>query len=210
MDEGGTDKWMTYRELADTLGISLRAAEARARRNIRAGRWRHRIDNDAARAARVLVPHADLRRDTVGPTHPLTVEATAGATNPHTINVLLAELKDSREAEAMQRERAAKAEGEALALREALAREARRAEQTEALVRQGGTRLIALETERRRLQAQIEATAKAEQAQVAAADAARQTAEREREAARAELASWTAGGPLARALRAFLSRRGQS
>jgi chromosome segregation ATPase len=36
------------------------------------------------------------------------------------------------------------------------------------------------------------------------------TAERERaEAARAELAEWTAGGPLARAVRAFLNRRGR-
>ena len=36
------------------------------------------------------------------------------------------------------------------------------------------------------------------------------TVERERaEAARAELAEWTAGGPVARAVRAFLNRRGR-
>ena len=33
---------------------------------------------------------------------------------------------------------------------------------------------------------------------------------RELEAARAELADWTAGGPVARAWRAFVNRRGQS
>jgi hypothetical protein len=33
--------------------------------------------------------------------------------------------------------------------------------------------------------------------------------ERERDAARAELAAWTAGGPLARAWRAFVNRRGR-
>jgi hypothetical protein len=37
------------------------------------------------------------------------------------------------------------------------------------------------------------------------------TAERNRaEAARSELADWTAGGPVARAVRAFLNRRGRS
>ena len=53
-------RWMTYRALADELGISLRAAEARARRNVRMGRWRHRIDNEPPKAAQVLVPPADL------------------------------------------------------------------------------------------------------------------------------------------------------
>ena len=67
---------MTYRALADELGISLRAAEARARRNVRMGRWRHRIDNEPPKAAQVLVPPADLeamRGGTEGNTRSLTV-----------------------------------------------------------------------------------------------------------------------------------------
>ena len=56
-------RWMTYRALADELGISLRAAEARARRNVRMGRWRHRIDNEPPKAAQVLVPPAEGERD---------------------------------------------------------------------------------------------------------------------------------------------------
>jgi hypothetical protein len=66
-------RWMTYRALADELGISLRAAEARARRNVRMGRWRHRIDNEPPKAAQVLVPPADLeamRGGTEGDTDP--------------------------------------------------------------------------------------------------------------------------------------------
>ncbi len=38
---------------------------------------------------------------------------------------------------------------------------------------------------------------------------ARATAEAERDAVRTELAGWTAGGPLARAWRAFLNRKGR-
>ena len=53
-------RWLSYRELADALGISARAAEARARRNARAGCWRHRTDNDARKTGRVLVPAEDL------------------------------------------------------------------------------------------------------------------------------------------------------
>ncbi len=48
-----------------------------------------------------------------------------------------------------------------------------------------------------------------EQAQVAQERAARQAAEVERNAARDELAGWTAGGPLVRVWRAFLNRRGR-
>ena len=37
-----------------------------------------------------------------------------------------------------------------------------------------------------------------------------EAAARDAEAARADLAAWTAGGPLARAMRAFLNRRGRA
>ena len=45
--------------------------------------------------------------------------------------------------------------------------------------------------------------------QVAAERGRAETNGRELEAARSEFAAWTAGGPLARALRAFLNRRGR-
>ena len=78
-------RWMTYRALANELGISLRAAEARARRNVRTGRWRHRIDNEPPKAAQVLVPPADLeamRGGTEGSTDPLTAGDKTGGTAP--------------------------------------------------------------------------------------------------------------------------------
>jgi hypothetical protein len=125
------------------------------------------------------------------------------------------------------RDTAARAEREVSTLREALARETRRAEQTETLARQNNqtaaTRLMALEAERKRLQAAVETAAKAKQEdlererrQLEQGNAARQAAETARdiaaaaaEAARAELAELTAGGPLRRALRAFAFRRGR-
>jgi hypothetical protein len=108
-------RWMTYRELADELGISHRAAEARARRQVRAGRWRHRNDNDALKTARVLVPPADLdsmRQDTAGDTPPGTQGDTVpgaprdmeGGTDPHGISLLLDALKASHERELAARD----------------------------------------------------------------------------------------------------------
>jgi len=138
-------RWMTYRELGDALGISVRAAEARAKRHVRSGRWRRRTDNEPPRAIQVLVPPADLEamRGTVGNTRPRTVGDTDGDTVSHNINSLLGELKaahdqvagelrqrlEAAEAHARhlagevaaQRERAGRAEGEAQALRSELA-----------------------------------------------------------------------------------------
>jgi DNA repair exonuclease SbcCD ATPase subunit len=126
-------RWMTYRALADELGISVRAAEARARRNVRMGRWRHRIDNEPPKAAQVLVLPADLeamRGGTEGNTAPLTEGDTAGDAVPHSLIALVTELHQRAEAAeartrelagelATQRERAGRAEGERDALREA-------------------------------------------------------------------------------------------
>jgi hypothetical protein len=110
------DVWMTYRELADALGISPAAAQARARRNVRAGKWRHRIDNDALKTARVLVPPGDLdamRKEAGGATQPPALGDTQGDTIPHDVSALQAELKASHEALAAQQERADKAEARA-------------------------------------------------------------------------------------------------
>src|SRR4051794_21864062 len=107
------DAWMTYRELAKALGISQAAAQARARRNVRAGKWLHRIDNDALKTARVLVSPADLdamRQEAERVTQPHAQGDTSGDTTSYDISALQAELKASREALDVQRERADKAE----------------------------------------------------------------------------------------------------
>jgi hypothetical protein len=60
MDDAPAARWFTYRELAAETGLTPRAAEARARRMVKAGKWRHRIDNDPPNAARVLVTETEL------------------------------------------------------------------------------------------------------------------------------------------------------
>src|SRR4051794_9919453 len=110
------DAWITYRELADALGISLPAAQARARRNVRLGRWRHRTDNDALKTARVLVTSDDLaamRQEANRATHPPTSPAALGDTTAYVNSTLQAELKANHEALAAQRDRADKAEARA-------------------------------------------------------------------------------------------------
>jgi hypothetical protein len=90
-------------------------------------------------------------------------------------------------------EEAAEARGEATELRTRAEMAEARADRAEAAV------VIIPELRERAGRAEGESVALREQV----------TAERERaEAARAELAEWTAGGPLARAWRAFLNRRG--
>jgi hypothetical protein len=75
-------RWMTYRQLADSLGVSLRAAEARVRR---AG-WRREPGNDGA--ARVAVPEGALREAARGNTD----ERTGRDTNPHGLDLMLRRL----------------------------------------------------------------------------------------------------------------------
>jgi hypothetical protein len=98
-DEPAT-RALTYRELAAALGISVRAAEARARRRIRQGHWHSQKGNDGA--ARLMVPVIELEADrapTAGTTDPITpgptVGITVGATHPHAVNnnAVLAELQ---------------------------------------------------------------------------------------------------------------------
>ena len=92
-------------------------------------------------------------------------------------------------------------EGEAAALREALGRERERADKAEAAA------AVVPDLRERLGRAEGESGTLREQAR---AERDRAEAERERaEAARAELADWMAGGPLARAWRAFVNRRGR-
>jgi hypothetical protein len=215
-------RWMTYRELADALGISVRAAEARAKRHVRNGSWRRRTDNEPPKAVQVLVPPADLeamRGDTAGSTRPRTAGDTDGGADPHntapaTVPVgMLARVQQDAEAavraaeaerdaarqEAHQlRERAGRAEGEVVGLQEAMRRADAAAQRAEE-----GRR----EAEAARDAARGESATSREQ--VAAERERAEAAHKARQAAEAELAAWwTSGGRLKRAWKGFLARRG--
>jgi chromosome segregation ATPase len=113
MDDPPASLWLTYRELAIETGLSVPAAEARARRMVKAGKWRHRVDNSPPNAARVLVTPADLAamrdQSAQGGTEPLAQGRTQGAAEAPVINALLTELKAAHERIASELERRAAA-----------------------------------------------------------------------------------------------------
>jgi hypothetical protein len=193
-------RWMTYVELAKALGIDPESANRRARRQ----GWRRRMGND--HRTRVAVPRdalPDISPEKTRPLPPVSGDD-PGDIPPdisRTIKALEGEAAVRREALQRERERAdrieaeaaqlreereaarvqaARAEGDALALRETLAREEARAAEA---VRQAA---MQMEAEVRR----------------------REEAQALREVMQAELSVWTAGGPLARAWRAFTNPRG--
>jgi hypothetical protein len=211
-------RWMTYRALADELGISLRAAEARARRNVRMGRWRHRIDNEPPKAAQVLVPPADfeaMRGGMEGSTVSLTAEYTRGLTVPHKTIALMTELHQRAEAAeararelagelATQRERAGRAEGERDTLREALRAAQATAEEASRRARTAEDRAAAAHQRVAELTAVMgrvaEGLEQIQKTQATAAEAvAAAKAEREAALARVEEATQRAGEAEARA-----------
>jgi hypothetical protein len=61
---GRGGQWLTYRDLAERLGISVEAAQQKARR----GRWQRRDNNDGRRL--VLVPYETLDTQTIPATKP--------------------------------------------------------------------------------------------------------------------------------------------
>lgn len=258
-------RWMTYRELADFLGV----AEESGRRRAQRAHWPRRPGNDGK--TRVGVP-GDITPDEtrtatrdgqgdnggdITPTLAAWMERQAadlaklhervGRAEGEAIALREALAREGEQRERAegeretlateiirQRERTAQAEGEAAAMREALAREARRAEETEVarqlaeIARQRAEALARGEQQRfeqaragqqaaseRVVALQIDVTAKTEALarearQIEEAEAERQKAEAQRDAAQAtrdataaELAIWTAGGPLARAWRGF-------
>lgn len=215
-DYGTDTTLLTYQELAARLGIDIRSAR---RRVLRSG-WARMPGNDGR--ARVAVPVSILptiRTDdgtvdctdasAVGISAPTMVSTTAAAVRTHAsatvgtpstgvvltradLDRLMSQVETAQallreqlqRAEVAERERAqtwdeaaglrerlGHAEGEVAALRDAVEREATRAD---------------------------------------AERTARQVAEAARDAARSEVDGWTAGGPLARAWRAFLNRRGRA
>jgi chromosome segregation ATPase len=108
------------------------------------------------------------------------------------------------------RGRAGRAEGEAAALRDALERERLRADQSEAAARQARQAEAEAIEQATGLESEVEtlrtALAAAED-DLEAAEQDRTRLRAERDAAQAELADWTAGGPVERAWRALLHRR---
>lgn len=131
MSDAPHTRTMTYREIADAFGISLRAAEARARRRVRQGHWQSLRTNDGV--ARLTVPLAELeapRTPAKGITHPPTQGDTRGDTHPQQNNALLAEIQAAHErltAELRQQVEAAEAralaaEGQLRETRELLSR----------------------------------------------------------------------------------------
>lgn len=138
------EQWLTYAQAGALLGMTAEAARHRARRL----KWRTQKGNDGR--ALVLVP-----ADQTG-VRPRVRPAVQTPVQPPV------QTDEAAQATAALIERAARAEGEATALREALTHERQ----------------------------------------------ARQAAEAARDAARQEAAEWASGGPLARAWRALVYRRG--
>lgn len=189
-------RWMTYKEMADFLGMKEESARRRAQRD----GWPRQLGNDGR--TRVGVPG-----DAVAPAEG-SGATDAGDDHPGETAAL-------REALARERERADRAEAIAVTvpdLRERTGRAEGRAEAAEELAKRRGEELAGAQDRAGRAEGESAAlreqvTAAREHATTERARA--ETSARELEAMRAELAQWTSGGPFTRAIRAFLSRRGR-
>jgi hypothetical protein len=76
---GRGGQWLTYRDLAERLGISVEAAQQKARR----GRWQRRDNNDGRRL--VLVSYEVLDTPMIPGTRPPTITDTIASTTPATM-----------------------------------------------------------------------------------------------------------------------------
>ena len=194
--------WLSYLEAAAALSLSVRAVEGRAYR----GGWKKQKGNSGT--VRLAVPVALLAptQHGVGVGSDPLRGSTHGSMETHAQKAMLDELKASYDRlldELRQRVEAAEARAiaaETLASQRAseLTAQHERAERAES---EAAARL-------REVEAAREAAGR-EQGRASAEQQARAAAEAERDAARSELAGWTAGGPLARAWRAFVNRRGR-
>lgn len=177
-------RWLTYKEAGRVLGIDPDSVARRARRL----RWPRLPGNDGM--ARVAIPGDILRASAPDATPTSGADNTqddpgdkSGPVRPderYMINVL---------------------EGEVTALREALARERERIDRAEAAA--------ALVPELRAQLGRAEGEAVVVREQLKVEQTRAEASARNLEAAQAELAAWMAGGPLVRAWRAFLNRRGR-
>jgi hypothetical protein len=201
MDDTPDHRWLSYREIAEALGLpSVKAAAHRTRR---AG-WRREEGNGPA--VRIAVPISVLEGVRRGPLREGSDPAWGGSPHPSPgvspqpspaipNDALVGEL----------REQLARSRGELDGLRVAL----RVAETAAAEANQRALAVQAEAVEARSATARAAAQVAEERAARQAAEAARDTAAAAAEAVRVELAELTAGGPLRRALRAFAFRRGR-
>jgi chromosome segregation ATPase len=162
-------------EAAERTGLTVDALRKRVKR----GKLQTVKGNDGL--VRVRLTGADMASLRLDDGQPTASHSEEKSRRDSSLEAEVAALRQRVEQLQAEREeariRAAYAEGEAKALREAVAREIRQAEQAEEARRVAETQLGA--------------------------------AQATRDATQAELAAWTAGGPLARTWRAFWSRRGR-
>jgi len=194
----------TYREIAGHFGL---ANAEKGRQKAKRSGWPAEPQNHPADPVRVRVPQeawegAPLSRERAARARmrgaPLGVSEGEGAQPPSWADEPPSLIKAL--------------EGEATALREALARERERADRAEE--RTAAERARAETAEREREAARVAEAAAAGEGRalregLTREREARQAAEAGREAYRAELEAWTAGGPLLRALRVLLWKRGR-
>jgi chromosome segregation ATPase len=159
-------------EAAERTGLTVDALRKRVKR----GRLQTVKGNDGL--VRVRLTAADMASLRLAEGQPAASQPEENNRRDSALEAELAALRQRVDQLQVEREeariRAAHAEGEAKALREAVAREIRQAEQAEEAWKASETR--------------------------------RRAAEAARDATQAELAAWTAGGPLARAWRALIFR----
>jgi len=179
---GMAERWLTYQQAGELLGMS---AEAFRQRLGRLG-WRKMKGNDGR--ALVLVP------ETLPALHPRHRSAAQTADGPGDqsgeVAQLLTLLEQAQAEAAAERARAAEAERQREEARIAAAVAETEAKALRAAVAREIRRLEDAEAGR------------------LAAETQRDAAQSIRFALQAEISAWTAGGPLARAWRAFLNRRG--
>ena len=188
------ERWLTYQQAAEALGMTAEAVRHRARRL----GWRTQPGNEGRTL--VLLPEGEAVRPPVR-------SAVQTSVQTGEVSDLAGVLKAQLERE---RERADKAEaraGQAEVEREAARIASARAESEAAALREERERLL-----RERDVAQEEAKKLREREAEIQAERERllwewDTAQVGRKAAEDELSTWAAGGPLARAWRALIYRR---
>ena len=193
-------------EAAERTGLTVEAIRQRVKR----GKLEAVKGNDGL--LRVRLTTADLAgidRSSTGRVQPV---MTGQATHDDQLNKALQDAAEARGEAAALRHRAERAEAEAVAER-ARATQAEREREVARIAAaaaeaEGKALREALAREMRRLE-QAEADRQAAETQRDIVRAIRDAALAERDAARGDLADWTAGGPIARAWRGFLNRRGR-
>ena len=193
----GDTRWLTYKELAAALDIDEESARRRAQRR----KWPRREGNDGR--ARVAVPADLLTREREAATR----DAARDDAGDNALNVAR---DDARDASRDITRDAAATLAELAAVRALAEERLRRIEEQERQL--GETRQAAATA--REYAARLEGEAGALRAGLAVAEARVATVQAEavdhraeRDRLAAEIEAWTAGGPLARAWRAFLNRQ---